>query len=117
MNWKYRVDDEDLILSEEENRQVLELQERGEKGIVILRNGDLRLNLSFIRYVKPTENLTGMQENEKLSFLPLAKRSMETYQERRSKLQGFIRVSHDDFYNRMGWEHFPTCACKNTKKD
>jgi len=50
--------------------------------------------------VKKTENGTETQDE---NVLKLAQGREETYQNQRRRVQDFMKLTHDDFYKRMGW--------------
>ena len=61
MNYRYRVDDADIIVSEEENEHIKQDIKNG-KAVVYLRDDTLAINVNFIRYIKETEQITEEQE-------------------------------------------------------
>ena len=70
MNYRYRVDDADIIVSGEENEHIKNDIKSG-KSVVYLRDDTLAINVNFIRYIKETDHLTDEQERQKDEALKL----------------------------------------------
>lgn len=70
MNFRYRVDDADIILSAEEH-EIVKADFMAGKSPVFLRGGRVALNKSFVRYVKETESPTEEQEKKREEYLAL----------------------------------------------
>lgn len=104
MNYRYRVDAQDIILSKEEHKK---FTSTGGKQIVFLRNGELAINPIFVRYIKETEQLTIDQEKNRYENLQLPEGQA-------NKSGGeYLKNTHIAFYQEMGWEHdSPDCECK-----
>lgn len=75
MNYNYKIDNDETIVSEEEHKKVLESVKNG-KTLVVLRNGDLIINFSFVKKVIKTDKATIAQQeaNEEYLALPPAER-------------------------------------------
>jgi hypothetical protein len=71
-NWRYKVDQEDIILTQAEHDYVRGLMKGGKKGHVFLRNNDdeLDINIAFIRFFKSTEKPTDMQQRQLFAPTP-----------------------------------------------
>ena len=50
--YKYKVGKDEFALTEKEHQQILSLIQDKEKGLIILRDGEIVLNLSFISSIK-----------------------------------------------------------------
>lgn len=111
MNYRYRVDNADIIVSPEEDQKIKNDIKAG-KSICFLRNDMLAINVNFIRYIKETDSLTEEQEHNREEVKKLPEQTEKTYQEKRASGQGFLRITHEEFYARMKWEHKPDCVCK-----
>lgn len=108
MNYKYSVGDEEFILSEDEHNKILQSNEVGK--IVFLRGGTLGINISHIKAVQPTEKLTNPQEDKIEELKKIAPpKEVSSF---RGSGRGFVKLTHDDFYKRMGWEHKLDCICR-----
>ena len=73
MNYRYRVDDADIVLSPEENDKVKAAIKAG-GSLVYLRGDSLAINANFIRYIKETDHLTLPQEEERDARLRIGNR-------------------------------------------
>ena len=96
MNYRYKIDDADIVLSSEENDNVKERIKAG-ASIVYLRGDELAINVNFIRYIKPTDKLTDPQEAEKSKRLQLES------SQRSAVTSDVFRRTKDEFYKKMGW--------------
>ena len=103
-NFRYKVDDTDIILSNEEHERVNKAFEDG-RSPVFLRGGKLALNKSFVRYVKETEQLTTLQEEENQKRLQLPLETDSGLKERRTEIQSYFTRTKTEFYKKMGWPH------------
>lgn len=112
MNWKYSIDREDIILSVEEHDKVQAGIATG-SDIISLRDNILGIAPKAIRKWKPTDELTDEQEQQRLRQFKLPEISQYTEQWERKSGQGFMRATHEEFYQRMGWEHKKNCICKS----
>ena len=101
MNYRYRVDDADIILSPEEDGIVKDSVKSG-KSIVYLRNGALMINMSFVRYIKETEKPTELQEQKIEDSLKI---TTPDEKEHRERISSFIKTNHNEYYERLGWTH------------
>ena len=79
MNYKYRVDNAEFIFSEEENKNIQAALQTGEKGMLRLRDGKIILNISFIRYIKETDEPTQEQTEKYQEQLKLPPEKREGY--------------------------------------
>ena len=84
MNYNYRVDDANVILSPEENEKVKEAIKAG-GSMIYLRGDTLAINANFIRYIKETDNLTIPQEEERSKRLMLTSEEHIPTEEERQK--------------------------------
>jgi len=107
MNKRYKVDDKDFVLSEEEHNKVQSLILQG-KSVISLRGGKMLINANFIRYIVETDHLTDEQEKENENRLRL-KDAQENA--RGFKRGNFEEKTHHPFFLKMGWEHNQGCAC------
>jgi hypothetical protein len=103
MNYRYRIDGEDVIVSGEEHAKILE-GAKNKVNLVILRGGKLGISPAFIRKMTETETLTDEQEESRRKTLRL---EAAAYQpptakelERRQKMHEEYRKSHPDW----NWE-------------
>jgi hypothetical protein len=62
-NFKYRVDNEDIIVNPEEN-EIIKNKIKSGASVVYLRDDTLALNVNFIRYIKETNEPTIAQQDE-----------------------------------------------------
>jgi hypothetical protein len=62
-NYKYRVDNEDIIVNPEEN-EIIKNKIKSGASVVYLRDDTLALNVNFIRYIKETNEPTIAQQEE-----------------------------------------------------
>lgn len=98
MNYRYRVDGTDIVVSPEENDRIKEEIKNG-KSIVYLRNDGLAINVNFIRYIKETDQLTDEQEKvrdeslklESPKWIPPTKEDIE----RRKKMMEDWKKKHN----------------------
>lgn len=107
-NHRYRVEDKDFIVSEEEHQKIKSLMSQG-KSIISLQSGNM-VNLSYFKY--ETETDLPVDGNESLLALKGKSNILEGIGDRRD----FDLESHNDFFTRMGWEHNPDCRCKVLEK-
>ena len=103
MNYRYRVDDIDIILSPEEH-EVVKLDFNKGLSPVFLRGGKLALNKNFVRYVVETENLTLEQEEKRNNVLKLPIESESAVDDKKEEARSYLERTHDEFYKRMGWD-------------
>lgn len=94
-NFRYRVDDKDIILSEEEHQK---FTASGGKQIVFLRDGTLAINPPFVRYVVETEQPTDLQIIEREKTLRI-----DSPPQAPNNVQKKFQETKKDFYNEMGW--------------
>ena len=111
MNYRYRIDNADIILSPEEDTRVKTELKKG-SSIIYLRGDALAINVNFIRYVKKTHELTEEQEANRHKHIALPERSENENAIARLAGQKFMRLTHNEFYASMGWEHKNDCICK-----
>ena len=72
MNYKYKIEENEIVLSLEEHKIVSEEIANG-KSIVFLRDGKMALNINFIRWIKETDSMTDSEiekRNNILRILP-----------------------------------------------
>jgi hypothetical protein len=98
-NFRYRLVDVDYILSEEEHEKVKEFVAKGNNNI-FLRGGSLMINMSFVRSINETDELTDMQLAERSKILKLEQGNLS---EEREKGRVFLQNTHNEFYERMKW--------------
>lgn len=112
-NYKYRMTDHDFILTKEEHQLCVSAFKRGQ-NIMILRDGDVIINMAMLRSARKTNELTDEQENNRIKQyeLPAAPQD-RTFNSREA---GLTRLSDHDFRNKMGWPHTDTCSCKKIKE-
>ena len=110
--------DTDIILSEEEHKQVLGDVSQG-KTLVILRGGKLIVNFAQLKYSKETEQPTKIQEEEKEKRLQLASQGADVklllgdkVPESVTQKSSYIAQTHKAFFARMKWPHAKTCDGK-----
>jgi hypothetical protein len=100
MNYRYKVDGEDIIVSQDENDRIKDEIKSG-KSVVYLRNDELAINVNFIRLIRETEQLTDEQEKQNDERLKLrAPQWIEPSEESKNKS---MKV-HEDFFKRMKWD-------------
>ncbi len=102
MNFKYRVDNADIILSPQENEKVKADIKAG-KTMSYLRDDKLAINVNFIRFIKETGEMTPFQEENQYKRIPATQMF---------ELKGTAEkpVGHMEYYAKKGWEHKPDCA-------
>ncbi len=107
----------EIIINDEQYKQVQDALKNGEDFIIL--RGKPTIKRTSIASINEASKIVGdyAQQGLQIPGLPnpvklLAQASSDTYAERRSRLQGFIKTSHNDFYERMGWEHSEACSCK-----
>lgn len=98
MNWRYRVDNEDFILTQQEHEYVKSLIKKGEKGMVYLRDESIQINLVYVKYAKKTEQQTEQQS------LALFKRKSEEKEINLLAGETIKAIGHKEFYEKMGWK-------------
>lgn len=76
MNFKYKVEEREIVLTPEEHQKVQEATSTG-KTLIFLRNGTLALNISFIRWIKETDEMTEAQQKERDEVLKIAPERVE----------------------------------------
>ena len=86
MNYKYRIGLKEFVLTQQEHEQVVEKLNAREKGLVILRGGDMIFKLEQIGSVNKTDDRT---EIKVLSTPPLLQ---ETPVERKKRGEGWTRL-------------------------
>lgn len=101
-NYRYRVDNADIILSKEEDEEVKAAIKKG-GSIVYLRNDALAINVNFIRYRRETDAPTEREDAERLGVPGLPEFSEETIDRNRAVGEGFRQISEAGFFARMGW--------------
>lgn len=107
MNYRIRVDNADIVVSQEEN-DLIKRSMKGGASIVYLRGESLAVNVNFIRYIKKTDRLTEVQEEESKARMRLPPRGESSARSG----TGMSAVSHNEFFDRMGWEHKKDCTCR-----
>ncbi len=103
-NWKYRIDANDVILSDAEHEKI----KQGIKDklpIIELREGSLAVNPSFIRFYSRTDKNTEPEERERLRSFAQSAAGLRPVGE-------WLSQHHDQFYAKMGWEHGESCSCR-----
>lgn len=103
MNYRYKIDNEEVVLSQEEHAAVQEQLRKG-NAIVILRSGTLAINTAFVRLFKETHALTEVQQANRDKYAALSAGTPRTDQ-----IAVGFRRSHADFYKKMSWEHSENC--------
>jgi len=100
MNYRYRVDNEDVIVSQEEN-EIIKSAIKAGGSVIYLRDDTLAINASFIRYIKETEQPTDEQERKRDDVLKLeGKKWVEPSDEEaenRQKILNSYRTSGNGF--------------------
>ena len=96
----YRVGDAVYELNENEHRQVLEAIEKGRTGLVVLREGELIFNLSFIRSVQVDEESVRLQAQNDILKLGEGK---DDPTERQKKIDEKIRQIKKDLTDKLNW--------------
>jgi hypothetical protein len=76
MNYKYKFVEKDEVLSEAEHALVLNTIKRGQ-NIIVLRGGELIINMNMVGVVSPTNTLTREQEKTALTAGPETMREMD----------------------------------------
>lgn len=109
-NFRYRVDDADIILSPEEHLKVKDAIERGTM-VIGLRNWTLSINVNFIRYIKETSQLT--EEQERLRREALALPSPEEIPMHPDRAKQIFCETRTNLPDVFGSEHPQDCWCKN----
>ncbi|MDE2015903.1 MAG: hypothetical protein KGI72_05270 [Patescibacteria group bacterium] len=111
-NWRYKIDGEELILSEAEHEEIAEGIRR-KSSLIVLRGGTLAINPAFIRGFRLTERLTEPQESERIKtpMLPDGRRTSGGF----LRFGDFTAATHEEFWERMGWEHGENCGCRKTR--
>lgn len=71
MNYKYKIEDKEIVVSEDEHKIISKDMQAG-KSIIFLRAGKLALNSNFIRWIKDTDEMTEQQEEQRLDHLRLS---------------------------------------------
>lgn len=93
-NYRYRIDGEDVIVSQEEHGYIQEGIAK-KLNLVVLRGGSLGVNPMFIRKFTETDTPTALQEKEKYERLRLGvseRQPTEEDRERRRELNAkFIK--------------------------
>ena len=69
-NFRYRVDNEDIIVSPEEN-EIIKSRIKAGASMVYLRGNTLAINVNFIRYIQETDQATAEEEAKRESILKL----------------------------------------------
>ena len=115
-NYNYRIDDQNVILSADEHKQVQDLIQQG-RTMIHLRGGKLIVNPMFIRYVKETDTATIVQEQQHMAKLELNATNglpqlTTTKKEEGVPKERYLKELHFPYYEKMGWEHGPNCVCK-----
>lgn len=126
-NYRYRIDDQDVILSSVEHEAIQEQIKLGAR-MIHLRGGILGINPMFVRYFKTTDSLTEPQVEERAKNLRLKAAEDEVAIDPSlllgpskfpiseevprvgMKPGGFVAFNHDSFYKRQGWKH-ESCGC------
>lgn len=103
-NHRYRVEDQDFIVSEEEHERIKELMTQG-KSIIQLQSGSM-VNLSYFKYEKETDRPVDAKES------PLALKGESNVLEGFGEPREFDLESHVAFYLSQGWPHGDNCSCK-----
>jgi hypothetical protein len=117
MNYRYKISGENLVLSKDEHEAIQKAMDGGRHAVLRFRNNALMIDTSKITFCKETENLTEEQEKGKiLPNLPPANgiwcNDCKKYHVYDNPPSGAGRLSHDDFWKKMGWEHSANCLCK-----
>ena len=110
MNYKYKMIDAEYVLTEQEHTYCVDQFKKG-KSIILLREGKLGINMNFLKSWNETDHKTDSQEQQVLK-LPSAFLPEGSLDDGRRRAQGFIKISHDDFFAKMGWKHKEDCLCK-----
>ncbi len=111
MNYRYKIDDLVVVLSEEEDGFVTGEIKKG-ASVVYLRGDKFAINVNFIRYRKETSELTPEQEERRYEQRSLPAETETAAASRRRSVGEMLRATHEEMYARMGWEHGPDCVCK-----
>jgi len=113
MNHRYKVEDREFILTEEEHQKVVNAVMKG-GGMVLLRNGNLMINTAFIRRSSPTNDSTDYQaELQQKQLILESKKYDDLVKAPRGK---FVSEKHMEYYAKMGWPHREGCICKSGDK-
>lgn len=110
-NYNYLIDNSETIVSEEEHQKVLESVKAG-KTLVVLRNGNLIINFSFVKKVIETDKMTVNEEKarEEHLKLPPADRPRSIYLPKNDILQvpGMAKIIGEGFKKcgRCGEDHY-----------
>ena len=97
-NWRYRIDGDEVILSDEEHRQVQDGIAQG-AGIITLRGGNLGINPKFVRKFTATENPTDVQIEQRTKNAAL---EAENYQPMTPEEKQKRRDDHDAWMMKFG---------------
>jgi len=62
-NYKYKLIDQEIIVTEQEHQAILKKMQEGQ-NIIVLRKGELVINTNMLGYAKKTDKLTSLQEKE-----------------------------------------------------
>jgi len=111
MNYKYKIEDSEIILSEEEHKAVTENVKRG-VSLTYLRGGKEAINSNFIRWIKPTDQPSELEHRPEEKRLEIA----APKEDKKPELVPFkelIKSRHFDSYTRNGWTHHDNCICKS----
>jgi len=101
--YTYHVDNKSYSLNEEEHRQVVDIIKAGKTGLVILRNGKLIINLSFIRSVEVDEESVRMDGQEKQNFKRLSMPDAEEMKQRQERIRKELAKIRVELGERLGW--------------
>jgi len=91
MNYRYRIDGEDVIVSAEEHAKILD-GIKNKINLIVLRGGKLGINPVFIRKMTETDTLTNEQEEARKKTLQL---NAPAYQPPLSEDMGRIKKIHE----------------------
>ena len=97
MNWRYKIDGDEIILNAEEHQQVQDGIAQG-AGLITLRGGHLGINPKFVRKFTATDSLTDEQLDRRTQMLALEDKP---FREMTPEQQAARRKMHDDFMQRF----------------
>lgn len=90
MNYKYKIEEKEIVFSPEEHATITKAIEKGQT-IIFLRDRGIAINTSFIRWVHNTEEMTAVEEKRKMEHLALPP------DERVSKKRNFLPTRSTGF--------------------
>ncbi len=104
-NYRYRIDGEDIILTEPEN-DIVKAGIKAGASVIYLRDDNLAINVNFIRLIKKTDQTT---ESQDLFRYETKKLEAPEDRKRGTSESEFDRLAFCQFRTRHGWEHSDYC--------